>query len=152
MPMAVDGKAYRHPPTLNSAFLPSQRPRAKKKRHGGSRASLPVFMCLRCGGLVAHSIQERPQLSRARWMPQFPQRFRLDLTNALASYGKRLTYFFESVFRAVFQTKAHLDDLLFARCQCAQHLRSLVFQVDIDHGFGRRDDGAVFDEVAQMRI
>src|SRR6266404_987631 len=31
MPMAVDGKAYRYPPTLNSAFLPSKRPRAKKK-------------------------------------------------------------------------------------------------------------------------
>src|SRR3954470_4744463 len=56
------------------------------------------------------------------------------------------------MFTAVLETKAHLDDLLFARGQGTQNLRSLVFQVDVDHGFGRRHYAAVFDEVSQVRI
>src|SRR5260370_37847750 len=52
---------------------------------------------------------------------------------------------------SVFEAEAHLDHFFFARGQCAQDLSSLVLEVHIDHGFGRRDYGAVFDEVAQMR-
>src|SRR5713101_3301809 len=85
-------------------------------------------------------------------MPQLAQRLSLDLADALASYGKRLAYFFQGVFRAVFQAEAHLDDFFLARRQRTQHLRSLIFQVDVDHGFSRRDYGAVFDKVAQVRI
>src|SRR5262249_36904581 len=40
----------------------------------------------------------------------------------------------------------------FAWSERAQHLRRLVFQIDVDDGFRRRDHGTVFDEVAQMRI
>src|ERR1017187_1590386 len=85
-------------------------------------------------------------------MPQFSQRFGLDLSDAFASHRKRLADFLQRVLRAIFQPKAHLDNLLLARCQRAQHLRSLVFEVDVDHGLGRRNHPAVFDEVAQMRI
>src|SRR6266436_4539128 len=85
-------------------------------------------------------------------MPQLAQRLGLDLADAFASHGKRLAHFFQSVLRAVFQTKAHLDDLLFAWSKRAQHLRSLVLQVDVDHGLSRRDHRAVFDKVAQVRI
>jgi len=85
-------------------------------------------------------------------MAQFSQCLGLDLADAFAGYCERLADFFERVLGTVFQSEAHLDDLLFARGQRAQHLRSLVFEVDVDHGFGRRNDRAVFDEVAQVRI
>src|SRR5215470_9573992 len=85
-------------------------------------------------------------------MPQLPQRLRLDLPDTFASHCERLADFFEGVLAAVFETEPHLDDLLFARRQRAQHLRSLVFQVDVDHRFRRRDYAAVLDEVAQVRI
>src|SRR5271170_2713135 len=85
-------------------------------------------------------------------MTQLAQRFGFDLADAFASDCERLAYFFQGVLAAVFQSEAHLDDFFFAWRQRAQHLRSLVFQVDVDHGLGWRDYGAVFDEVAQMRI
>src|SRR5450755_2113234 len=85
-------------------------------------------------------------------MAQFSERFGFDLTDAIAGYRERLADFFERVFGAVLESKAHLDDLFLARCQRAQYLRSLVFEVDVDHRLGGRNDRAVFDEVAQMRI
>src|SRR5580698_4594044 len=102
--------------------------------------------------LVSNSVHKRPQLARARWMPQFPQRLGLNLPDAFASDRKRLADFFQRVLGAVFQPEAHLDDFFLARCQRAQHLRSLVFEVDVDHRFRRRNHRAVFDEVAQMRV
>src|SRR5436305_15203286 len=85
-------------------------------------------------------------------MPQLPECLRLDLADAFAGHGKRLAYFLERVLRTIFQPEPHLDDFFFARSERAQHLRSLVFQVDVDDRFGWRDNGAVFNEVAQMRI
>ena len=85
-------------------------------------------------------------------MPQLSQRLGFDLPDAFSGYCERLAYFFERVLAAVFQPKAHLDDLLLARCQRTQHLRGLVFEVDVDHGLGWRDYRAILDEVAQMRI
>ena len=70
-------------------------------------------------------------------MAQLPQSLGLDLANAFPSYRERLADFFERVLGAVFQAEAHLDDLLLAWCQRAQHLRSLVFEVDVDHCLGR---------------
>ena len=67
-------------------------------------------------------------------MPQLPQRLGLDLSDALAGYRKALSDFFESVLAAVFEAEAHLDYFFFPRRQGAEHVRSLVFQVDIDHG------------------
>src|SRR5579862_1405251 len=85
-------------------------------------------------------------------MPQFAQRFGFDLADAFAGYGEALADVFERVLAAVFQAEAHLDDFFFARGQRAQDLSSLVFQVHVDHGFCRRNYGAVFDEVPEMRI
>jgi hypothetical protein len=85
-------------------------------------------------------------------MAQFPQRLCLNLADAFPGDCERLANFFERVLAAVFQPKTHLNDLFFARCQRPQHLRSLVFEVDVDHRFGRRNHRTVFDEVAQMRI
>src|SRR5437868_7955013 len=85
-------------------------------------------------------------------MPQLAQRLGLDLPYTFASHCERLAHFFEGVLAAVFETETHLDDLFFTRRQRAQYLRSLVFQVDVDHGLGRRDYATILDEVAQMRI
>ncbi len=85
-------------------------------------------------------------------MPQLPQRLRLNLPDAFARHRKRLSNFLQRVLRAVFQPKAHLDDFFFARRQRAQHLRSLVLEVNVDYRFGRRNHRPVFDKVAQMRI
>src|SRR5271166_788106 len=85
-------------------------------------------------------------------MPQFAQCFGFDLADAFAGYSERLPDLFQSVLAAVFETEAHLDDFFFARGQRAQDLSRLVLEVHVDHGFGRRDYGAVFDEVAKMRI
>src|SRR5581483_9040778 len=107
---------------------------------------------VRATQLVSYSIQESSQLPRARRMPQLAQCLGFYLPDTFAGYRKRLADFFERVLAAVFQTKAHLDDFLLARRERAQHLRSLVFQVDVDHGFGRRNYAAVLDEVAKVRI
>src|SRR5271157_3653631 len=85
-------------------------------------------------------------------MPQFAQCFGFDLADAFAGYSERLPDLFQSVLAAVFETEAHLDDFFFARGQSAQDLSGLVLEVHVDHGFGRRDYGAVFDEVTKMRI
>jgi hypothetical protein len=85
-------------------------------------------------------------------MTQFAQRLGFDLADAFAGDRERLADFFQRVLGAVFQPEAHLDDLLLARRQRAQHLRGLLLEVDVDHGLGRRDHGAVLDEVAEMRI
>src|SRR5579859_439171 len=85
-------------------------------------------------------------------MAQLAQRLGLDLPDALTSHGERLAHFFQGVLAAIFQAKAHLDDLLFARGQGTQNVSGLLLEVHIDHGLGRRDHSAVFDEVAKMRI
>src|ERR1039458_410043 len=85
-------------------------------------------------------------------MPQLAQRLGFDLADAFAGYGERLPDFFQSVLAAVFEAEAHFDYFFFARGQRAQDLSGLVLEVDVDHGFGGRDYGAVFDEVAEMRI
>src|SRR5581483_1754063 len=85
-------------------------------------------------------------------MTQFSQRLGFNLPDAFTGNRERLADFFQGMLAAIFKTEPHLDDLLFARSERAQHLRSLVFQVDVDHGLGRRNHAAVFDEVAQVRI
>src|SRR5271155_3863148 len=85
-------------------------------------------------------------------MAQLAQRFGFDLADAFAGYGERLADLFQRVLAAVFEAEAHLDYFFFARGQRAQDLSGLVLEVHVDDGFGRRDYGAVFDEVAEMRI
>src|ERR1700734_3718282 len=85
-------------------------------------------------------------------MPQLAQRFGFDLADAFAGDGERLPDFFQSVLAAVFEAEAHLDYFFFARSQRAQDLSGLVLEVHVDHRFRRRNDGAVLDEVAEMRI
>src|ERR1041385_6453675 len=100
--------------------------------------------------LVSYPVHERPQFPAARRMTQFAQRLRLDLADAFARNGELLPHFLERMLAAVFQPEAHLDHLLLARSQRAQHLRRLLLEVDVDHRFGRRNDGTILDEVAQV--
>src|SRR5882724_7840286 len=85
-------------------------------------------------------------------MPQLAQRLRLNLTNALARDGKRLTDFFERVLAAVIKAETHLDNFFLARRQGLQHRGSLFLQVQVNDRVGRRNHGLVFDEIAEMRI
>src|SRR5580658_4511203 len=85
-------------------------------------------------------------------MAQLAQRFRFDLADAFACDGERLADFFEGVFAAIVQAEAHLDDFFFARRQRLQHGRGLFLQVEVDDRVGRRNDGLVFDEIAEVRI
>src|SRR5215470_5998314 len=85
-------------------------------------------------------------------MTQLAQRLSFNLPDTLAGDGKGLSDFFKRMLGAVLESEAHLDDLLFARCERAENVRRLFLQVHVDHSLGRRDDAAVFDEVAQMRI
>src|SRR6185503_1276346 len=98
------------------------------------------------------AFKKRLQLTRPRRMAQLPQRLRLDLPYALAGDGEVLAYFLERVLTAVADAKAHLDHLLLARRQRLEHRLGLLLEVQVNHRFRRRDDVAVFDEVAKMRI
>src|ERR1700746_1425389 len=61
------------------------------------------------------TFQKRPQLPRARRMPQLAQRLRFDLPDAFAGYCKRLADFLQRMFATVIQPKPHLDDFFLAR-------------------------------------
>src|SRR5947209_2777747 len=85
-------------------------------------------------------------------MTQLAQRLCLYLADPLASDLEGLANFFERVLRTVFQSEAHLDHALFPLGQAAQHGRGLLLEIDVDNCFRRRDDGAILDEVTEMRI
>src|SRR5882724_846061 len=102
------------------------------------------------GAVLKRSFEKNAKPVRARGMAQFTQRFGLDLTNALASYGENLADFLQGVLAAVIEAEAHLDDAFFARGERTQHSGHLFFQVEIDGGVGRRDHAFIFDQVAEM--
>src|SRR5208283_4140376 len=72
--------------------------------------------------------------------------------NALAGQGEALAHFLQRVLCPVFQTEAHLDDLLLTQGQAAQHVRGLLLRVHVDHGLGGRDHGTVLDDFAEVGI
>src|SRR5262245_32981444 len=85
-------------------------------------------------------------------MSKLPERLGFDLADPLARDGEVLADLFERVLRAVADAEAHLDDLLLARRQRLQYRLGLLLEVQVDHRVGGRNDGAIFDEVAKMRI
>src|SRR5262245_1406586 len=85
-------------------------------------------------------------------MTELAQRLGLDLPDALAGDGEALADFFERVLAAVADAEPHLDHLLLARRERLQYRLGLLLEVQVDHRFGRRDDLAILDEVAKMRI
>ena len=81
-------------------------------------------------------VKKCPELERARGMAQFAQGLGFDLANALAGDGERPANLLQRALRAVLQTKAHLDHLLFTRAEGVQHVRGLFLQVHVDGGLG----------------
>src|SRR5262249_44330793 len=98
------------------------------------------------------SFEERLQLAAARWVPQLAERLRFDLPDALAGDREALADFLQRVLAAVSNAEPHLDHLLLARRERFEDLIGLLFEVQVDHRVRRRDDLAIFDEVAKMRI
>src|SRR5215510_11741794 len=121
------------------------------ERAGYEPAALTVELWARFI-LRRSSLEERAQFPAPRRMTQLAQRLRLDLPDAFARDREALAHFFERVLAAVADAKAHLDHFFLARRQRLQHRFGLFLQVQIDHRFGRRDDLAILDEVAKMRI
>src|SRR5713226_10483357 len=89
-------------------------------------------------------VKKYPEFAGARGLAQLAQGLGFNLANTLAGDGERPPNLPQRVLRAVLQTKAHLDHLLFTRAEGVQHARRLVFQVHVDGGLGGRDHGAVF--------
>src|SRR6266852_1570152 len=85
-------------------------------------------------------------------MAQLVKRLDLDLANALAGDPKPLADLFERALAAVADAEPHLDDLFFARRERPQDRLGLLLEIYVDHRFGRRNDLAILDEVAKMRI
>src|ERR1700682_1463990 len=85
-------------------------------------------------------------------MAQLAQRFRLDLTDALAGDRKRAAPFPKSVLGAILQAKAHLDYFFFARRQRLQQGRRLFLKTDADGGVRRRYGRFILDKFTQVRI
>src|SRR2546427_2744851 len=94
--------------------------------------------------------EEGTECARARGLAQLAERFGFDLADTLTGEGKRLAHFPKRVLTAVLQPEAHLDDLFLARRECLEHRGGLFFEVQVDDRVGGREDGLVFDEVAQM--
>src|SRR5947209_1265802 len=104
------------------------------------------------GASFMHVVKKYLELAGARGVAQLAQGLGFDLANALAGDGERLADFLQRVLRAVLQTKAHLDYLLFTRAQGVQHARGLFLHVHVDGGLGGPDHGAVFNQVAEVGI
>src|SRR5687767_12761823 len=85
-------------------------------------------------------------------MTQLAEGLRLDLPYTLARDGEILADFFQGVLAAVADAEAHLDHLLLARRERLEDRLRLLLEVQIDDRLRRRDDVAVLDEIAQMRI
>src|SRR6266567_7886984 len=103
-----------------------------------SSQNLYVEKCLECPG--------------TRGLAQLAQGLSFNLANALTGDGERPANLLQRPLRAVLHTKAHPDDLLFPRTESSQHTRGPLLQVHVHDRLGGRDFGAVFDEVAEVKI
>src|SRR5713101_8006209 len=76
----------------------------------------------------------------------------LNLADALAGDPQTLTDLLERSLAAVADAEPHLDDLFFARRERFEDGLCLLLEIHVDHRFGRRNDLAILDDVAKMRI
>lgn len=102
--------------------------------------------------VVCRGVEECAQAVAAAGVAEFAQRLGFNLADAFARNGEVLADLFQSVLAAILQAEAHFDDLLFAWRQRFQDFRGLLAEVEIDDGLRRRDDAAVDDEIAEMRL
>jgi len=111
-----------------------------------------LLECLKglSGEFSKRTFEKNPEPAGTGGVAELAQRLGLDLTDALASNGKDLADFFESVLAAAIETETHLDDAFFARSKRAEHVSHLLFQVEADGGVRRRGHTFIFDEIAEM--
>src|ERR671921_724630 len=114
--------------------------KGKVKRDKGYALSLVPFS-------LGAPFEKGAQLSRSRRVPQLAQRLGLDLPDAFARDREALAHLLERVLAAVADAEPHLNHLLLARRQRLQDRLGLLLEVQVDHGFGRRDHLAILDEV-----
>src|SRR5688572_11101351 len=87
---------------------------------GAVSISWPVGCCghrvhhLR-GGATDSILDERSEVASAQGMPQFPERLRLDLADALARDGESLANFFERVLTFLADAEPQAKDFLLLR-------------------------------------
>src|SRR5215471_9805312 len=98
------------------------------------------------------TFEKRADVAGARWVAQFAQRLGLNLANALTRDGKHLADFFEGALIAVLKSKTHADYAFFARAELLQHGGHRLLQAEADGGLRWRDEGLVFDEIAQVSV
>src|SRR5947207_1753144 len=125
---------------------------ASRGQVAASRMTKAILLAARCMSWLERGVEERPKLLRARGVPQLAQRLRLDLADPLAGDVERAAHFLQGVLGAVADAEAHLEDLLFARSKRAENLTGLLLEVGDDDVIDRRDDAAILDEVAEMRV
>src|SRR5512144_1449948 len=97
-------------------------------------------------------LEEAPELLRPRRMPELPERFRLDLTDALPGDREVLPHLLERVLASVREPEAQAEHLLLSRRQRVQHLVRLLPQAQPDHALDRRAHLLVLDEVPEVAV
>src|SRR3954470_13353400 len=103
--------------------------------------------------LVRYAPRQKPfELARPDRVLQFADRFRFDLTHALARDLEDAADFFERVGVAVADAVAELDDLALAVRQGLEHLLDLVLQHLLRGGLDRVVGLLVLDEVAEVAV
>src|SRR6266480_2111052 len=126
---------------------PSRR-RAEEARLPGSSPGQALRMRRR----EISIIQKAPQLPRPTRMLQLPQRFRLDLADALSRHRELLADFFERVVGVHADAEAHAQDAFLARGQRGQNPRGGLAKVALDRGIDGQDRVLVLDEIAEMGV
>src|SRR6516162_411039 len=85
-------------------------------------------------------------------MLELPERFRLDLTDALARHREPLADLFQRVVLVNADAEAHADYTLLARRERGARARRGLAQVRLDDGVDRHDRVLVLDEIAEVGI
>ena len=100
-------------------------------------------------GLV---FQERTQSSTAAGMPQFFERFDLDLTNTLTTQVEPFADFLQGVHGLAADAESHAQDLFFARGERAEDSGDIMSQILIQDEVQWRSKSGVLDEVRKLTV
>src|SRR5262245_62246987 len=85
-------------------------------------------------------------------MLQLPERFRLDLADALARDRELLADLFQRVVLVHADAEAHADYTLLPRRERGERARGGLAQVRLNGGVDRQDRVLVLDEIAEVGI
>src|SRR6185437_2832995 len=96
--------------------------------------------------------EEASELAGAARMLELPQRFGLDLANALARHRELLTDLFEGVVGVHADAEAHAQDALLARGERGKDAGRRLAQISLDSRVERQHRILVLDEIAEVRI